>query len=207
MQAKRRAMDIKTAEFSLSAPMVSMCPKDTKPEYAFIGRSNVGKSSLINMLTNNKKLAKTSSTPGKTLLINHFIINKEWYLVDLPGYGYAKRSKKEVDKLDQMIRGYILQREQLVNVFVLVDIRLEPQKIDLEFIEWLGLSGIPFSIVFTKADKLSANKAAQSVEAYKQKLLETWEELPPMFLTSAEKKQGRDDVLDYIEQINKELKQ
>ncbi len=200
-------MDIKTAEFSISAPMVSMCPKDTKPEYAFIGRSNVGKSSLINMLTNHSKLAKTSATPGKTLLINHFIINKEWYLVDLPGYGYAKRSKKEVDKLDQMIRGYILQREQLVNVFVLVDIRLEPQKIDLEFIEWLGLSGIPFSIVFTKADKLSANKAAQSVEAYKQKLLETWEELPPMFLTSAEKKQGRDDVLDYIEQINKELKQ
>ncbi len=200
-------MDIKTAEFSISAPMVSMCPNDTKPEYAFIGRSNVGKSSLINMLTNNKKLAKTSATPGKTLLINHFIINKEWYLVDLPGYGYAKRSKKEVDKLDQMIRGYILQREQLVNVFVLVDIRLEPQKIDLEFIEWLGLSGIPFSIVFTKADKLSANKAAQSVEAYKQKLLETWEELPPMFLTSAEKKQGRDEVLDYIEQINKELKQ
>lgn len=206
MQAKRRAMDIKTAEFSLSAPMVSMCPKDTKPEYAFIGRSNVGKSSLINMLTNNKKLAKTSSTPGKTLLINHFIINKEWYLVDLPGYGYAKRSKKEVDKLDQMIRGYILQREQLVNVFVLVDIRLEPQKIDLEFIEWLGLSSIPFAIVFTKADKLTANKANQSVEAYKNKLLETWEELPPMFLTSAEKKQGRDGVLDYIDRINRELK-
>ena len=206
MQAKRRAMDIKTAEFSLSAPMVSMCPKDTKPEYAFIGRSNVGKSSLINMLTNNKKLAKTSSTPGKTLLINHFIINKEWYLVDLPGYGYAKRSKKEVDKVDQMIRGYILQREQLVNVFVLVDIRLEPQKIDLEFIEWLGLSSIPFAIVFTKADKLTANKANQSVEAYKNKLLETWEELPPMFLTSAEKKQGRDEVLDYIDRINRELK-
>ena len=206
LQAKRRAMDIKTAEFSLSAPMVSMCPKDTKPEYAFIGRSNVGKSSLINMLTNNKKLAKTSSTPGKTLLINHFIINKDWYLVDLPGYGYAKRSKKEVDKLDQMIRGYILQREQLVNVFVLVDIRLEPQKIDLEFIEWLGLSSIPFAIVFTKADKLTANKANQSVEAYKNKLLETWEELPPMFLTSAEKKQGRDEVLDYIDRINRELK-
>ena len=146
-------MEIKQAEFSLSAPVVSMCPKDTKPEYAFIGRSNVGKSSLINMLTNNRKLAKTSSTPGKTLLINHFIINKEWYLVDLPGYGFAKRSKKEVDKLDQMIRGYILQREQLVNVFVLVDIRLEPQKIDLEFIEWLGLSSIPFAIIFTKADK------------------------------------------------------
>ena len=200
-----RRMEIKQAEFTLSAPMVSMCPKDTKPEYAFIGRSNVGKSSLINMLTNNKRLAKTSSTPGKTLLINHFIINKEWYLVDLPGYGYAKRSKKEVDKLDQMIRGYILQREQLMNVFVLVDIRLDPQKIDLEFIEWLGVSGIPFSIVFTKADKLTPNKCRQAMEAYRQKLQETWEELPPMFLTSAEKKDGRDEVLDYIEKINREL--
>ena len=155
-------MEIKQAEFSLSAPVVSMCPKDTKPEYAFIGRSNVGKSSLINMLTNNKKLAKTSSTPGKTLLINHFIINKEWYLVDLPGYGYAKR--------------------------------------------WLGLSSIPFAIVFTKADKLTPNKARQAVESYKKKLLETWEELPPVFLTSSEKKDGRDDVLDYIDQINKSLK-
>ena len=198
-------MDIKQAEFSLSAPTVSMCPKDTKPEYAFIGRSNVGKSSLINMLTNNKKLAKTSATPGKTLLINHFIINKEWYLVDLPGYGYAKRSKKEVEKLDQMIRGYILQREQLVNVFVLVDIRLEPQKIDLDFMEWLGLSSIPFSIVFTKADKLTPNKARQAVESYKKVLSETWEELPPMFLTSAEKKEGRDDVLNYIDRINQSL--
>ena len=199
-------MEIKTAEFTLSAPMVSMCPQDTKPEYAFIGRSNVGKSSLINMLTNNKKLAKTSSTPGKTLLINHFIINKEWYLVDLPGYGFAKRSKKEIDKLDQMIRGYILQREHLVNVFVLVDVRLEPQKIDLEFIEWLGLSSVPFAIVFTKADKLTANKARQAVEAYKQKLLETWEELPPIFVTSAEKKEGREEVLQYIDEINKSLK-
>ena len=199
-------MEIKTAEFTLSAPMVSMCPQDTKPEYAFIGRSNVGKSSLINMLTNNKKLAKTSSTPGKTLLINHFIINKDWYLVDLPGYGFAKRSKKEIDKLDQMIRGYILQREQLVNVFVLIDVRLEPQKIDLEFIEWLGLSSVPFAIVFTKADKLTPNKARQAVEAYKKTLLETWEELPPIFLTSAEKREGRDEVLQYIEQINKDLK-
>ena len=198
-------MEIKQAEFTLSAPVVTMCPKDTKPEYAFIGRSNVGKSSLINMLTNNRKLAKTSSTPGKTLLINHFLINREWYLVDLPGYGYAKRSKKEVDRLDQMIRGYILQREQLVNVFVLVDIRLEPQKIDLEFINWLGISSVPFAIVFTKADKLTANKASQAMEAYKNKLLETWEELPPLFLTSAEKKQGRDEVLDYIEKINHEL--
>ena len=201
-----KRMDIKQAEFSLSAPMVSMCPKDTKPEYAFIGRSNVGKSSLINMLTNNRKLAKTSATPGKTLLINHFIINKEWYLVDLPGYGFAKRSKKEIDKLDQMIRGYILQREQLVNVFVLIDVRLEPQKIDLEFIEWLGLSSVPFAIVFTKADELTPNKAKQAVDAYKRKLLETWEELPPIFLTSAEKREGRDEVLDYIEKINKEIK-
>jgi GTP-binding protein len=199
-------MEIKKAEFTLSAPMVSMCPKDTKPEYAFIGRSNVGKSSLINMLTNNRKLAKTSATPGKTLLINHFIINNEWYLVDLPGYGFAKRSKKEIAKLEQMISGYILQREQLVNVFVLIDVRLEPQKIDLEFIDWLGQSAVPFAIVFTKADKLSASKVAANVEAYKHKLLETWEELPPVFVTSAEKKQGREEVLDYIEQINKELK-
>ena len=198
-------MEIKKAEFVISAPMVSMCPKDTKPEYAFIGRSNVGKSSLINMLTNNKRLAKTSATPGKTLLINHFIINNEWYLVDLPGYGFAKRSKTEIQKLDQMIRGYILQREQLTNVFVLVDVRLEPQPIDLEFIQWLGESGIPFAIVFTKADKLSAAKVNQNVEAYKKVLSETWEELPPMFVTSAEKKQGRDEILDYIEQINGEV--
>lgn len=199
-------MEIKKAEFTISAPMVSMCPKDTKPEYAFIGRSNVGKSSLINMLTNNKRLAKTSATPGKTLLINHFIINNEWYLVDLPGYGFTKRSKKEIAKLEQMIEGYILQREQLINVFVLVDVRLEPQTIDLEFIEWLGTSSIPFSIVFTKADKLSAGKVAQNVAQYKKVLMETWEELPPMFVTSSENKQGRDEVLDYIEQINKNLK-
>ena len=198
-------MEIKNAEFSLSAPTVTMCPKDTKPEYAFIGRSNVGKSSLINMLCNNKKLAKTSATPGKTLLINHFIINKEWYLVDLPGYGYAKRSKTEIKKLDQMIRGYILQREQLVNVFVLVDIRLEPQKIDLEFINWLGESSVPFSIVFTKADKLNVNKVNASVAQYQKTLSETWEEMPKMFITSSEKKTGRDEVLGYIEEINKEL--
>lgn len=184
-----------------------MCPADTKPEYAFIGRSNVGKSSLINMLCRNKKLAKTSATPGKTLLINHFIINKEWYLVDLPGYGYAKRSKSEVAKLDQMIRGYILGREQLVNVFVLIDIRLEPQAIDVEFINWLGLSNIPFSLVFTKADKLSQAKARANVAAYEKKMLETWEEMPPYFVTSSEKQQGRDEVLDYIEQINRSLKE
>jgi len=199
-------MEIKKAEFTLSAPMESMCPRDDKPEYAFIGRSNVGKSSLINMLTNNRKLAKTSATPGKTLLINHFIINNEWYLVDLPGYGFAKRSKREVQKLEQMINGYILQREQLVNVFVLVDVRLEAQKIDLEFIQWLGESSVPFAIVFTKADKLSATKVSQNVEAYKQVLSETWEELPPMFVTSSEKKTGRDELLNYIEQINKNLR-
>jgi GTP-binding protein len=199
-------MEIKNAEFTLSAPMESMCPKDNKPEYAFIGRSNVGKSSLINMLTNHSKLAKTSATPGKTLLINHFLINREWYLVDLPGYGFAKRSKKEVMKLEQMINGYILQREQLVNVFLLVDIRLAPQKIDLEFIQWLGTSSVPFAIVFTKADKLSVAKVNQNVEAYKKVLSETWEELPPIFITSSSKKQGRDEVLDYIERINKELK-
>ena len=198
-------MEIKTAEFTLSSPRVSMCPQDSKPEYAFIGRSNVGKSSLINMLCRNKKLATTSSTPGKTLLINHFIINKEWYLVDLPGYGFAKRSKSEIQKLDQMIRGYILEREQLVNVFVLIDVRLEPQAIDLEFMNWLGVSGIPFSIVFTKADKLTAAKVRANVAAYQKKMLDTWEEMPPHFVTSAEKRDGREELLNYIEQINKEL--
>lgn len=198
-------MEIRNAEFSISSPMVSMCPKDTKPEYAFIGRSNVGKSSLINMLCNNKKLAKTSATPGKTLLINHFLINKEWYLVDLPGYGFAKRSKKEIAKLEQMINGYILQREQLVNVFVLIDIRLEAQKIDLEFINWLGSSSVPFAIVFTKADELTKVKVSTNVEAYKKVLSETWEELPPIFITSSEKKAGRDELLDYIAGINKEF--
>lgn len=199
-------MDIKTAEFTLSSPRESMCPKDTKPEYAFIGRSNVGKSSLINMLSRNKKLAKTSSTPGKTLLINHFLMNREWYLVDLPGYGFAKRSKTEVAKLDQMIRGYILEREQLVNVFVLVDIRLEPQKIDLEFINWLGVSSVPFAIIFTKADKLSESKVKANVNAYVKTMLETWEEMPPYFVTSSDNARGRDEVLDYIDQINQSLK-
>ena len=198
-------MEIKSAEFVISSPMVSMCPKDSKPEYAFIGRSNVGKSSLINMLCCNKKLAKTSATPGKTLLINHFIINKNWYLVDLPGYGFAKRSKKEIARLEQMINGYILQREQLVNVFVLVDVRLEEQKIDLDFINWLGNSSIPFAIVFTKADKLGPVKTQANVEMYKKKLSETWEELPPIFVTSSEKRQGRDELLSYIDSINKEL--
>ena len=198
-------MEIKTAEFTLSAPSVGMCPADTKPVYAFIGRSNVGKSSLINMLCRNKKLAKTSATPGKTMLINHFIINREWYLVDLPGYGYAKRSKSELKKLEQMINGYILQREQLMNVFLLVDIRLEPQKIDLEFINWLGASSVPFCIVFTKADKLTNAKIQANVAAYKRKLSETWEDLPPMFITSSESRLGREEVLDYIDMINKSV--
>ena len=200
-------MEIKTAEYVSSSPTFSMCPKDSKPEYAFIGRSNVGKSSLINMICRNRKLAKTSATPGKTMLINHFIINKEWYLVDLPGYGYAKRSKSEIDKLDRMIRGYILQRQQLTCVFTLVDVRLEPQKIDLEFINWLGQSGIPFCILFTKADKLSQQKVQLSVEAYKRKLSETWEEMPPMIVTSSEDRRGRDELLDYIDSVNKQLKE
>ena len=198
-------MEIKTAEFTLSSPTLAQCPADVKPEYAFIGRSNVGKSSLINMLARNKKLAKTSATPGKTLLINHFIINREWYLVDLPGYGFAKRSKSEIARLDKMIRSYILGREQLTNVFVLVDIRLEPQPIDIEFINWLGLSGVPFAIVFTKSDKLSTSKIRSNVANYEKKLSETWEEMPPFFVTSSEKGLGRDEVLDYIEKINREM--
>ncbi|MBQ5983300.1 MAG: YihA family ribosome biogenesis GTP-binding protein [Prevotella sp.] len=199
-------MEINKSEFVTSAPYVSACPTDTKPEYAFIGRSNVGKSSLINMLCNHKGLAKTSSTPGKTVLINYFIINNEWYLIDLPGYGFAKRSQKVQQQIDQMIRGYILQRKQMVNLFVLVDIRLKPQKIDREFIDWLGMSGIPFTIVFTKADKLSKAKAQENTTLWMNELKETWEELPPYFITSAESKLGREEMLDYIEQINKEIK-
>ena len=198
-------MEIKKAAFTLSAPRVSMCPKDNKTEYAFIGRSNVGKSSLINMLCNHKGLAKTSATPGKTLLINHFIINNEWYLVDLPGYGYAKRSKSVANKLEQMISGYILQREQLANVFVLIDIRHDPQTIDREFIDWLGESNVPFAIIFTKADKLGNGKAKMAAEAWMKKMLDRWETLPPYFITSSEKKLGREEVLDYIESINKSL--
>ena len=200
-----KIMDIKKSEFCISSPTVSKCPKDNKPEYAFIGRSNVGKSSLINMLCNHKGLAKTSATPGKTLLINHFIVNNSWYLVDLPGYGFAKRSKSVQQKLEQMISGYILQREQLVNVFVLIDIRHDPQLIDREFIDWLGESNIPFSIVFTKADKLGPVKARQNATAWMEKLKDRWETLPPYFITSAEKKTGREEVLDYIDQINKSL--
>lgn len=198
-------MTIKKSEFSISSATLSQCPKDNKAEYAFIGRSNVGKSSLINMLCNHKGLAKTSATPGKTLLINHFIINNEWYLVDLPGYGFAKRSKSVQKKLDQMISSYILQRRQLVNTFVLIDIRHDPMKIDTDFINWLGESGIPFAIIFTKADKLGQVKAKQNAVAWMNALKEQWEELPPYFITSAEKKTGRDEVLDYIDSINKSL--
>ena len=198
-------MIIKTSEFTISAPRVDMCPKDDKNEYAFIGRSNVGKSSLINMLCNHKGLAKTSSVPGKTLLINHFLINREWYLVDLPGYGFAKRSKSVQKQLQQMIDGYILQRQQLVNVFVLIDIRHEQQKIDRDFVDWLGQSGIPFSVIFTKADKLSPSKAKSNALLWMNKLKDTGEELPPYFITSAEKKIGREEVLDYIESINNEM--
>ena len=199
-------MEIKKSEFVISAPTVSKCPSDTKPEYAFIGRSNVGKSSLINMLCNHKNLAKTSATPGKTLLINHFIINNEWYLVDLPGYGFAKRSKSVQQKITNMITSYILQREQLINTFVLGDIRHEQQMIDREFIDWLGQSNVPFAIIFTKADKLGPVRARQNAEAWMRKLSDTWEELPPYFVTSSETKAGRDEVLGYIEQINAELK-
>ena len=184
-------MVIKTAENTISSPTVTMCPKDQRPEFAFIGRSNVGKSSLINMICNHKGLAKTSATPGKTLLINHFIINRDWYLVDLPGYGYAKRSKTEREKLDRMIRSYILQREELVNVFVLIDIRHEQQKIDREFVDWLGASNIPFSIIFTKADKLSVGKARANAKAWMDALLDTWETLPPYFITSSSAKTGK----------------
>lgn len=198
-------MEIKNSQFVISAPTVEKCPKDNKPEYAFIGRSNVGKSSLINMLCNHKGLAKTSATPGKTLLINLFLVNREWYLVDLPGYGYAKRSKSVQDQLQRMISSYILQRQQLVNVFVLIDIRHDPQKIDREFIDWLGVSSVPFSIVFTKADKLGPVKARQNAERWMESLRDTWETLPPYFITSSEKKTGRQEVIDYIGQINDSL--
>ena len=194
-------MEIKSAAFTISSAKLSQCPQDDKMEFAFIGRSNVGKSSLINMLTGHKGLAKTSATPGKTLLINHFLINGEWYIIDLPGYGFAKRSKSVQRSIDDMITSYILHREQLVNVFLLIDVRHEPQKIDTEFMNWLGENGVPFSIVFTKADKLSASKLRANVDAYLQSLLDTWEELPPYFVTSSEKKQGREPLLDYIESI------
>lgn len=199
-------MDIKSAEFIISNTDYRKCPESNLPEYAFIGRSNVGKSSLINMLCNRNGLAMTSSKPGKTLLINHFLINNNWHLVDLPGYGYATAGKSIRQQLKDIIESYILKREQLTCVFLLVDCRHEPQKIDLEFMNWMGENAVPFSIVFTKLDKLSAVRYRESIKAYQEKLHETWEELPPVFATSADKRIGRDELLDYIDSINKSLK-
>lgn len=198
-------MVIKSAEFVISNSRVEKCPTTGLPEYAFIGRSNVGKSSLINMLTARKGLAMTSQKPGKTQLINHFIINDAWYLVDLPGYGYARLGKDSRDSLRRMIEDYVLKRKELVLLFVLLDCRHDPQKIDLEFIQWLGEEGVPFALVFTKADKLSKGRLAANVEAYKAKLHEEWEELPPIFVTSSEERMGRDELLGYIEEINTTL--
>jgi GTP-binding protein len=198
-------MHIKSAEFVMSNQDVAKCPNTNIPEYAFIGRSNVGKSSLINMLTERKSLAKTSGRPGKTQLINHFIINKNWHLVDLPGYGYARVSKSTKKVFQKFITAYFEKRKQLVSAFVLVDIRHTPQSIDLEFMQWLGGNMIPFSIIFTKADKLKPKAIESHVEVYKEVLLETWEEMPNYFVTSASKKIGRDDVLNYIASINNQL--
>ncbi len=200
-------MNIKSAEFCVSSPNYRKCPDDGRPEYAFIGRSNVGKSSLINMLTGVKGLAKTSGRPGKTQLINHFLINKEWYLVDLPGYGYARTSKSSREKWSTMMRDYFLHREALTNVFVLIDSRIPPQRIDLEFISFLGENGIPLSIVFTKTDKEKQREVMTNIKAMKKSLLELWEELPPMFLTSSLTGYGREALLDSIESINQTLKQ
>lgn len=196
-------MIINTARFVVSSPDVEKCPKSEMHEYAFIGRSNVGKSSLINMLTGRKDLAMTSSTPGKTMLINHFVVNDEWQIVDLPGYGYARRSKADRAKLEKMIRGYILGREQMTNLFLLIDGRHMPQKIDMEFMEWLDENGVPFSIVFTKLDKLSSNAAKKVTGDYCAALLEEWEELPPVFRTSSIDGRGRAAILDYIEEMNR----
>lgn len=201
------SIKIKTAEYVISNSDVKKCPEGNIPEYAFIGRSNVGKSSLINMLTDRTALAKTSATPGKTLLINHFLINKEWYIVDLPGYGYAKRSKDSRDKFKKMIENYILHRAQMTNLFVLVDSRHKPQAIDLDFMEWLGENGVPFSIVFTKMDKLGKEAGPRNVKEYLKVLKKSWEELPPYFLTSSEDRRGREEILEYIEQINENLKE
>lgn len=199
-------MIITKAEFVISNSDVSKCPKEPLPEYAFIGRSNVGKSSLINMLTNNKNLAKTSGRPGKTQLINHFKINNNWFLVDLPGYGYARVSKTTKKVFQKFITQYFEKRKQLVCAFVLVDVRHEPQKIDLEFMQWLGENGIPFCIVFTKADKLKPTVIERNVEIYKKILLETWEQMPPYFVTSSENKTGKEELLGYIEQVNESLR-
>jgi len=195
-------MKVNTAEFVMSNQDITKCPIPQIPEYAFIGRSNVGKSSLINMLANVKNLAKISGKPGKTRLINHFIMNKSWYLVDLPGYGFAKASKTHRNKYEKFINEYMLKRENLMNVFLLIDSRHPPQFIDIDFMEWLGTSQIPFSIVFTKLDKLNRSQQGSFYEAYKAEMLKTWEEMPPHFITSSETKHGRDEVLNYIEEIN-----
>ena len=196
-------MEITSAEFVISNTDVKKCPPGIFPEYAFIGRSNVGKSSLINMLTGRKGLAMTSATPGKTMLINHFLINKSWYIVDLPGYGYARRGQKGKSQIQRIIEDYILEREQMTNLFLLIDSRLEPQVIDIEFMGWLGEHGIPFSIVFTKGDKLKGGRLNTNIQQYLKKLKEQWEELPPYFVTSSENRMGKKELLDYIESINK----
>ncbi|MDO5483033.1 MAG: ribosome biogenesis GTP-binding protein YihA/YsxC [Bacteroidaceae bacterium] len=198
-------MNIKSATYIGSKPEVELCPADGKAEYAFIGRSNVGKSSLINALTQRKNLALTSSTPGKTMCINHFLINEQWYLVDLPGYGYAQRSKKDIEKFQTMISDYVLKREQLVCLFVLIDIRHAPQKVDLAFLHFLGSHGVPFAMVFTKADKLPVTKTKTAANNYMKALREEWEELPPYFITSSANKLGREELLAYIDDINKNL--
>ncbi len=198
-------MEITNAKFIISNTDVEKCPSGNLPEYAFIGRSNVGKSSLINMLTGRKGLAMTSATPGKTMLINHFLINDSWYIVDLPGFGYAKRGHKGQEQIRNIIENYILERDQMTNLFLLIDSRLEPQKIDLEFMEWLGENGIPFSIIFTKADKLKGGKLKMNINAYLNELRKQWEELPPYFISSSENTTGRTEILNYIESINKEI--
>ncbi|MCM1319667.1 MAG: ribosome biogenesis GTP-binding protein YihA/YsxC [Muribaculaceae bacterium] len=201
-------MKINSAEYLISNAKVAQCPATEVPEYAFIGRSNVGKSSLINMLTGRKSLAKTSQTPGKTLLINHFSINKgQWYIVDLPGYGYAARGKKQRDEIRKIIENYVLERPQMTLLFVLVDSRHAPQKIDLEFMEWLGENQVPFAIVFTKSDKQGPRVTESNIATYKRELLKQWEELPPIFITSSVNATGRDEILDYIDSINQECAQ
>lgn len=196
-------MIVNTARFVVSNTDVTKCPDDRRHEYAFIGRSNVGKSTLINMITGKKNLAMTSATPGKTMLINHFLVDDSWYIVDLPGYGYAQRSKADRARLEKIIKSYILNREQMTNLFVLVDSRHKPQKIDLEFMAWLGENGVPFSLVFTKMDKQSPAAGAKQTAAYLETMLEQWEELPPVFRTSAADGRGRGEILDYIEQLNR----
>ena len=198
-------MEIRDAKFVISNTDISKCPEGNLPEYAFIGRSNVGKSSLINMLTRQKGLAMTSSMPGKTILVNHFLINDEWYIVDLPGYGYAQRGKSGRESIRKIIESYILGREQMTALFLLIDSRHSPQKIDLDFMEWLGENGVPFCIVFTKLDKLNSKQKKFNIQAYQDKLAEQWEELPPIFITSSENKIGRMEILNWIEEVNKSL--